>query len=191
MQPPGTPIPDYEFRGSVAAWVELGLVTGELIDLSGDDNGFDIMALTVRWDRRTRLVSALVAIGAYFLVARWLQLAYVPPVVSHAEPKVAGEKMLLRRPFVRFLNSEFAVIARDERFENLADTVDNNQRSPIELYENERRVGPAHSVHAYVAKIGLGRYSHWRNNGAIFVFSSSDNSDPQTNGRAYWAVKPD
>ncbi len=98
--------------------------------------------------------------------------------------------MLLRRPFVRFLSSEFGVIARDEKFANLADTFDNNRRSSIEIYEDERRVGPPHSAHADVTKMGQGRYSHWRTNGAFFVFSSSDNSDPQTNGRAYWAVKP-
>jgi hypothetical protein len=149
------------------------------------------MALTVRWNRRTKLLSAVVAIGVYFLVARCLQIAYVPPAVSHAEPNVAGEKMLLRRPFVRFLSSEFGVIARDDRFGDLADSADNDERSPIEIYENETRIGPPHNVHAYIAKIGLGRYSHWRSNGAIFIFSSSDNSDPQTNGRTYWAVKPD
>ena len=98
--------------------------------------------------------------------------------------------MLLRRPFVRFLSSEFAAIARDETFAILADSPDNNERSPIEIYEDERPIGPSYSVHADVAQIGRGYYSHWRNNGAIFLFSSSDNSDPQTNGRAYWAVKP-
>jgi hypothetical protein len=122
-------------------------------------------------------------------MARWLQVAYVPPAVSHAEPNVAGEKVLLRRPFVRFLSSEFGVIARDERFGDFADSADNNERSPITIYENESRIGPPHSVHADVAKMGLGRYSHWRNSGAIFIFSSSDNSDPQANGRNYWAVK--
>lgn len=147
------------------------------------------MALAVHWSRRTKLLSAVLATGVYFLSARWLQVVYVRPAVSHAEPHVAGEKMLLHRPFVRFLGSEFAVIARDERFGDLADSADNNERSPIIIYENESRIGPPHSVHADVAKTGFGRYSHWRNNGQIFIFSSSDNSDPQTNGRNYWAVK--
>jgi hypothetical protein len=147
------------------------------------------MALTVRWD--IRLVCAVVAIVTYFLVAYWLQLDYVPPAVSHAEPKVVGEKVLLQRPFARFMNSDFAVIARDEKFSGLADSVDNNERSPIEVFEDEKRLGPPHSVHKDIWAVGRGRYSHWRNDGAIFVFSSSDNSDPQTNGRAYWAVKPE
>jgi hypothetical protein len=147
--------------------------------------------VALRWNRPTKFVCALVAMAAYLLVAHWLKLSYVPPVISKIEPKVAGTKSLLRRPFVRFLNSDFGVIAKDHSFTSLADSVDNNERSPIEIYENDMRLGPAHSTHASVAKIGHGRYSHWRNDGVIFVFSSSDNSDPQTNGRAYWAVRPD
>jgi hypothetical protein len=145
----------------------------------------------LRWNRSTKLLCAVVAITAYFLVAYWLKFSYVPPIVSDVEPKVIGAKILLRRPFERYLDSDFGVIARDNSFVNLADSTDNNERSTIEIYENDRRVGPAHSSHRDVVRIGRGRFSHWRRGeGAIFVFSSSDNSDPQTNGRAYWAVKP-
>ena len=149
------------------------------------------MFRALRWNRSAKCVCAIVAGFAYFSVAYWLKVTYVPPHMSSIEPGVSGEKILLRRPFVRFLNSDFAMIASDHLFVALADSVDNNDRSTIEIYENEIRVGPAHSTHADVARIGRGRFSHWRNNGAIFVFSSTDNSDPQTNRRAYWAVKPD
>ncbi len=143
------------------------------------------------WNRSTKSASAIVAIAAYFLVAHWLEAAYVPPRFSTVEPKVAGQKVLLRRPFLRFLNSTFCVIARDPAFEKLADSVDNNLRSPVEIYEDGKRLGPPHSKHEDVARIGYGRYSHWLSGGGILVFSSSDNSDPETNGRAYWAVRPD
>jgi hypothetical protein len=149
------------------------------------------MSRALRWNRSAKFVCAIVAVSAYFSVAYWLKRTYVPVHISSIEPRVSGQRILLRRPFVRFLNSDFAVIASDHLFVALADSVDNNDRSRIEIYENETRVGPAHSTHADVARIGRGRFSHWRNNGAIFVFSSSDNSDPQTNHRAYWAVKPD
>ncbi|MFG3591837.1 hypothetical protein [Bradyrhizobium sp. RDI18] len=148
------------------------------------------MTSIVRWDNRTKLLLAIGAISAYFLTASWLRSQYSQPAISRTEPRVAGEKVLLRRPFVRFLSSEFGVIARDETFASLADSPDNNERSPIEIYEDGRPIGPPHSVHADVARIGRGRYSHWRNKVSIFIFSSSDNSDPQSNGRAYWAVKP-
>jgi hypothetical protein len=144
-----------------------------------------------RWSRSTKLVCAMVAIAAYVLTAYWLKISYVQPIVPDADPKVAGEKILLRRPFLRFLDSDFGVMARDELFVEFADSADNNERSPIKIYENDKPLGPAHSSHSGVAKDGHGRFSHWeRNKGAIFVFSSSDNTDPQTNGRAYWAVKP-
>jgi hypothetical protein len=147
--------------------------------------------VALHWNRPTKFVCALVALTAYLLVAHWLKISYVPPVFSKIEPTVAGTKSLLRRPFVRFLNSDFGVIAQDKSFVSLADSADNNERSPIEIYEDDKRLEPAHSVHADVAKIGYGRFSHWKNAGAIFIFSSSDNSDPQTNGRAYWAVRPE
>jgi hypothetical protein len=143
------------------------------------------------WDRSTKFASAMIAIAAYFLVAHWLEAGYVPPRVSGVEPKVAGQKIFLRRPYLRFLGSKFGVIAPDPIFEKLADSADNNLRSPVEIYEDDKRLGPPHSKHEDVAMIGLGRYSHWRSGGGILVFSSSDNSDPETNGRAYWAVRPD
>jgi hypothetical protein len=133
-------------------------------------------------NRSSKILCAIVAIAAYALTAYWLKVSYLPPVRSETEPKVAGTKLLLRRPYLRFLDSDFV---------GLADTADNNERSPVQIYEDDKPLGPAHSSHAGVAKTGRGRFSHWeRNGGAIFVFSSSDNSDPQTNGRAYWAVKP-
>jgi hypothetical protein len=144
------------------------------------------------WNRSTKLLCAIVATTAYLLAAYWLKISYVPPIVPDTDPKVAGVKFLFQRPFLRFLDSDFGVIARDDLFVSLADTADNNERSPIEIYENNTPLGPAHSAHADVAKIGHGLFSHWeRNKGAIFVFSSTDNTDPQTNGRTYWAVKPD
>jgi len=44
-----------------------------------------------------------------------------------------------------------------------------------------------HTIHGDIAKQGSGRYSHWGNS---LVFSASDNSDPNTNGRSYWVVQP-
>lgn len=145
----------------------------------------------VRSQAQVRLGCLVALMAIYLLIAGWLKVTYVPVQEANGEPAVAGQKFLLRRPFVRFLGSEFGVIAHDDWFAELADTVDNNYRSIVEIYEDGRKLGPAHSTHAGVAKIGHGLFSHWRNNSAIFVFSSSDNSDPQTNGRAYWAVKPD
>jgi hypothetical protein len=70
----------------------------------------------------------------------------------------------------------------------IADTEASPQRSPLIIYEDGKPLGPAHSLHADISKYGNGRFSHWKNTG--FIFSTSDNSDPNLNGREYWAVLP-
>lgn len=138
--------------------------------------------------KRLVILSSLGAV-AYFATAFWLRTAYHPVLPANA-PKVSGEIVLLQRPFRGFTDSAFAAIANDTMFNKLADTADDTLRSDIELYEDEKPLGPAHSVHADVGKIGQGRFSHWRYAYSMFLFSSSDNTDPNTNGRSYWAVRP-
>ncbi|HTE07007.1 MAG TPA: hypothetical protein VK824_12515, partial [Planctomycetota bacterium] len=55
-------------------------------------------------------------------------------------------------------------------------------RSDLVLHEDDMPLGPAHQRHSLVREFGAGRYSHW---GAALWFSSSDGSDPNTNGRRY------
>ena len=64
------------------------------------------------------------------------------------------------------------------------DTVDASG-SPLLLLEDDRMLGPAHAPHAAIRADGGGRYSHWH---TALLFSSSDGSDPNTNGRTYVAV---
>ncbi|NPV48088.1 MAG: hypothetical protein HPY69_14130 [Armatimonadetes bacterium] len=60
--------------------------------------------------------------------------------------------------------------------------------SDLVLLEDGRPLGPAHAAHADIRKTGGGLYSHW---GAHTVyFSTSDNTDPRTNGREYKVVYP-
>ena len=54
--------------------------------------------------------------------------------------------------------------------------------SRIILYENGNVLPRAHSSHIDIRTSGNGSYSHW---GDTLYFSTSDNSDPQTNGRIY------
>jgi hypothetical protein len=56
------------------------------------------------------------------------------------------------------------------------------EASLVELYEDGRRLGPAHALHERIRRTGLGAYSHW--NGAL-IFSTRDGSDPRANGRIY------
>jgi len=62
------------------------------------------------------------------------------------------------------------------------DSIDNHRASSLQLFENGNPLGPAHSLHRDIRSEGRGRFSHWHSN---LYFSSSDNSDPRTNGRVY------
>jgi hypothetical protein len=54
--------------------------------------------------------------------------------------------------------------------------------SPLQLFEDAKPLGPAHSCHDDIRNQGRGRYSHWRQ---TLYFAPSDESDPNTNGRVY------
>ena len=55
-------------------------------------------------------------------------------------------------------------------------------RSRLDLWENGTKLGPRHAGHAEIENEGGGRFSHWE--GAV-IFSTSDGSDPNLNGRRY------
>jgi len=59
--------------------------------------------------------------------------------------------------------------------------------SKVRLLEDGQYLGPAAVSHDDIRTLGRGRYSHW---GAQIYFSSSDSSDPNTNGRVYSLVPP-
>jgi hypothetical protein len=143
----------------------------------------------LRWSRIGKFACAGVAVAIYFGLAEWSIRSYVDltprgAIVFRMYP-----------PFEKLSGSEHQLIAYarpTERFiktmDNLADSNDDNNHSPVLLYENDKLLGPAHSLHADIANLGQGRYSHWKGQG--FLFSTSDNSDPNSNGRFYWLVVP-
>jgi SAM-dependent methyltransferase len=66
-----------------------------------------------------------------------------------------------------------------------SDTQEFPRRSPLMLFEDGLPLDFNHAPHDAVRLFGEGRYSHW---GEELFFSSSDNSDPNTNGRIYTAM---
>lgn len=62
------------------------------------------------------------------------------------------------------------------------DSLNAQSASNLHLFENGQELGPAHSMHADIRTLGHGRFSHWSN--SIYL-SSSDGSDPKSNGRTY------
>jgi hypothetical protein len=63
---------------------------------------------------------------------------------------------------------------------------DRDLRSRIVVLEDGKRLAPGHAIHDDIRSIGRGRYSHW---GDTLYFSSSDGTDPRTNGRRYTVVE--
>jgi hypothetical protein len=60
--------------------------------------------------------------------------------------------------------------------------------SPVIVYEGDKPLGPAHSTFADISKLGRGHFTYWIGQGLFF--STSDGSDPNSNGRRYFAVVP-
>lgn len=131
--------------------------------------------------RRHLWIPAIVAIVAYFAVAAWLQNSYVDPT-----PK--GRVVVqLMRPFERIENAYICRCTGKLTAFADSDHIEADTSSPVLLYENGKQIGQAHNNFRDIRDHGAGRFSHLRGS---FTFSSSDNSDVATNGRAYWAVLP-
>ena len=60
--------------------------------------------------------------------------------------------------------------------------VDDFDKSRLRLTEDGVPLGPANATHAEIREEGRGAYSHWL---TALYFSTSDNTDPRKNGRAY------
>lgn len=91
----------------------------------------------------------------------------------------------LARPFASA--GGFGFSAPAPQLEDASDNPGNPARSRYLICEGSQIIGPAHSIHSDIASIGKGRFSHW---GKDFIFSATDNSNPNTNGRRYVAVQP-
>jgi len=67
-------------------------------------------------------------------------------------------------------------------YETIADCNGEPRRPPLILLENEMPIWKNHSLHYDFSELGLGRYSHWE---GYLYFSTSNNSNPNTNGKKY------
>ena len=96
-----------------------------------------------------------------------------------------GTVVNFKPPFQR-VGSGFAYFVTVPALEDRADSGAAPTRSAFLVCENGYRLGPPHTIHADITNKGKGRFSHWLSG---FIFSASDNSDPNTNGKSYWAVQ--
>jgi hypothetical protein len=78
--------------------------------------------------------------------------------------------------------SGFGYVTPLPALEGVADSMEAPRRSRLMVYENGVMLGLAHSMHDHIVRYGKGRFSHW---GPNLYFSTSDCSNPNTNGRSY------
>ena len=64
----------------------------------------------------------------------------------------------------------------------LGDIVDEPTDSRLFLFEDGYQIGSPHTGIGLIERDGNGNFSHWDGN---LYFSTSNNSDPNTNGRSY------
>jgi hypothetical protein len=92
----------------------------------------------------------------------------------------AFKKVVLNKPYQQETGLSWIILLDD--LEPIADNEDHLTRSILLLCENDNLLQPAHSLHEDIRSHGAGRYSHWKD---MLYFSTSDGSDPNTNGRVY------
>jgi hypothetical protein len=93
--------------------------------------------------------------------------------------------VLLPGPFAADAGCAWRIAAPE--LARFADTDEYPYRSMLSLLENGMPLRQAHAAQADVRRMGEGRFSHWDD---AIVFSTSDNTDPNENGRRYdlaWA----
>lgn len=76
----------------------------------------------------------------------------------------------------------FGWIAAEPEWSPYSSGMDDAFRSVLEVLEDGTPLGPRNASTEDIASLGAGRYSHWTDS---IYFSTSDNSDPNTNGRTY------
>jgi hypothetical protein len=123
---------------------------------------------------------------AVLLFSFWGTLFLLGPDGERADPDACppGERIALAGPYSRLGGYAYRVALPS--LASLGDTDANLTFSPTLLCEDNLVLGPPHTVHTEIAR-GWGRFSHY---GDSVIFSSSDNSDPNSNGRQYTIVVP-
>lgn len=128
-------------------------------------------------------LKAVAIIGAVGLLAELAVVVLLP--FKQQDP------LILRRPFVRSdvgNNGYWAKVSIPfSRTDN-----DGSKAATLRIYENGVQLGPPHSQKLEIERQGGGRYIVLKGDGGqLVLFSTSDNSDPNTNGRVYRVTDPD
>ncbi|MCA6121823.1 hypothetical protein J6500_07905 [Bradyrhizobium sp. WSM 1704] len=107
---------------------------------------------------------------------------YFPMAVYVRDHAKVPDPAVMQGPFKQFMKTHLYVWYDRERDVQGADSAEDPKRSKLRLFEDQTELGPAHSSANDIIAHGRGRFVHWSD---TIQFSTSDNSDPNTNGRVY------
>ena len=96
---------------------------------------------------------------------------------------VAARELVLGPPFHHVRGSMWEVPL--DALSALGDRPGRDNASPLFLFEDGQQLPYPHALHDDIAATGRGRFSHWESS---LFFSSSDGTDPNSNGRSYRAI---
>jgi hypothetical protein len=130
------------------------------------------------WTWWMKMLGAIGVVAASFFISLAAMNYFWPP---------CSGGIALRGPFQR-LASGFAYVVPAPSLVDRSDTPEAPKRSAAYVCEGDLPLGPAHAPHGEIETLGRGRFSHFSTYG--FIFSTSDNSDPNKNGRTYMAIQP-
>jgi hypothetical protein len=125
--------------------------------------------------------------------ALWIRERFGYPIrekAAHSSTPVdegdsEAERIMLERPFARE-QGHCWVVSLPVHLLSQADDAGDNYKSPWRLLESDVPIGVPHSLHTVIRASGGGMHSHWKSQ---LLFSTGDNTDPNTNGRDYALVR--
>lgn len=126
------------------------------------------------------ILLAFAATAAYLPIAWYLDATYKPSLDSE----------VLRRPFIQIGRNAYVTYHKIAGAKG--DVPADPTRATLELTENGKALGPALASRSEIAALGGGRYIFVQTgeDPPALVFSTSNNSDPNTNGRIYRVSDP-
>ena len=143
-----------------------------------------LRANTIAPDVRTRvslwLARVVLGVGAAVVAAVGMAPLVAPTVRQQFDPST-----IVPDGGFAFVVTDFPKVTWLHRVR--FDDGGNPSQSGLRLYEDSRLLGPPHTAHQAIRERGRGVFSHWA--GSVW-FSSSDGSDPRSNGRLYRVEAP-
>ena len=138
----------------------------------------------MRVQRRTIVLRTLgglvIVVVSFGITLAILQHSETLPSYESDPACKVGEVIRLRKPFS--IDSGYAYSVQIPSLADVSDFLEHPERSTAMLCENGKPLGPPHSSHDDIRHNGAGLFSHWD---GYLLFSTSDNSNPNSNGRIY------